>query len=137
MRPPSLTSWPEQRRRSGGRRKKLSNHRAQNCSLLPHLHMLSCRMSATRSGYMYHPLRASLTFQQPLGDAEGTHQVLREVQVGRLLTKLREALGQSCAPQPVLPRTQRHIEQMAWVDRAGVRGDGWPRRTPPQGADEH
>lgn len=29
MRPPSLTSWPEQRRRSGGRRKMLSSLRAQ------------------------------------------------------------------------------------------------------------
>lgn len=60
---------------------------------------------------------ASLTSQQPLGDAEGTHQVFRKVQVGRLLTKLGEALGQGCAPQPVLPRTQGHVQQMAWRGR--------------------
>lgn len=65
--------------------------------------------------------RASLTSQQPLGDAKGTHQVLGEIQVGRLLAQLREALGQSRAPQPVLPRAQRHIQQTAWGDRAGVR----------------
>ena len=48
---------------------------------------------------------APLTFQQPLGDAEGSHQVLGNIQVGRLLAKLGEALSQSRAPQPVLPRT--------------------------------
>jgi hypothetical protein len=63
--------------------------------------------------------RSSLTFQQPLGDAEGTHQVLRKVQIGRLLPKLGEALGQGCAPQAVLPRAERHIEQMTWGDGVG------------------
>lgn len=57
---------------------------------------------------------ASLTFQQPLRDAEGTHQVLGKVQVRRLLAQLREALGQSGAPQPVLPGAQRHVQQPAW-----------------------
>lgn len=79
----------------------------------------ACHMSATSAVCP----RASLTFQQPLGDAEGTHQVLRKVQIGRLLTNLGEALGQSCTPQPVVPRTQGDIEQMAWGDREGVRGD--------------
>lgn len=63
--------------------------------------------------------RAPLTFQQPLGDAEGSHQVLGNIQVGRLLAKLGEALSQSCAPQPVLPRTQWHVEQVAWEKRDG------------------
>lgn len=75
--------------------------------------------------------RASLTFQQPLGDAEGSHQVLGKVQIGRLLAELGEALGQSCAPEPMAPRTQRHVEQVAWGDRGAVRGDGWLRRSPP------
>ena len=39
--------------------------------------------------------RAPLTFQQPLGDAEGSHQVLGNIQVGRLLAKLGEALSQN------------------------------------------
>ena len=65
------------------------------------------------------PQGSSLTFQQPLSDAEGPHQVLRKVQVWRVLPELGEALGQSCAPEPVLPRAQRHIEQMAWGDGEG------------------
>lgn len=87
----------------------------------------ACPMSATGTV----SFRASLTFQQPLGDAEGSHQVLRKVQIGRLLAELGEALGQSCAPEPMAPRTQRHIEQVAWGDRGAVRGDGWLRRSPP------
>lgn len=112
------------------------SQRGERLLPLAHLHMLSWGMRpllaipTTRT-------RASLTSQQPLGDAEGMHQVLRKVQVGRVLTKLGEALGQGCAPQPVLPRTQGHIQQTAWRDREGVRGDGWLRGTPPCGAHEH
>lgn len=72
-------------------------------------------MSATRT---ISP-RTPLTFQQPLGDVEGSHQVLGNIQVRRLLAKLGEALSQSRAPQPVLPRTQRHVQQVAWEDRDG------------------
>ena len=68
--------------------------------------------------------RAPLTSQQPLCDAEGTHQVLGKVQVRGLLAQLREALGQGCAPQPVLPGAQRHEQQPAWGD--GVSGSGLP-----------